>query len=237
MIALGVVLANIIALIVLYKFKLDFDDLILLEAYCFLGAFIGAKILYLLVSWKDIEWNRIFEFDYFNALMQGGFVFYGGLIGGLIFILIAGKIHKIETEIYIRTFIFLIPFIHAFGRVGCFLAGCCYGIPYNGPGAVIFPEASYAPHDLSLFPVQLAEAIILFCISFFIMFLEFKFQWKYTIETYLFIYSKARFCLEYFRYDEERGYILFLSTSQWISACIIIFALIMVWRKKYFMKI
>lgn len=72
-------------------------------------------------------------------------------------VLLAGKIHKFNVKIYIRNFIFLIPFIHAFGRIGCFFAGCCFGIPYNGIGAVVFPENSYALPDVSLFPVQLVE--------------------------------------------------------------------------------
>ena len=45
---------------------------------------------------------------------------------------LSGKLHKIDSGVYVRNFIFLIPFIHAFGRVGCFLAGCCYGRPYEG---------------------------------------------------------------------------------------------------------
>ena len=134
--------------------KLDFNDWMILEAYCILGGFLGAKLLYLLVSYKSIDWSRITDFQYFNALMLSGFVFYGGLIFGLIFVFLAGKIHKIPAGIYVRKFIFLIPFMHSFGRVGCFMAGCCYGIPYDGIGAVVFPEGSYAIPGIKLFPVQ-----------------------------------------------------------------------------------
>lgn len=226
MIAVGVILANIVAMFVLYKTKLNFDDFILLEAYCFLGAFFGAKILYLLVSIKIIDWKKIFDIEYFNQIMQGGFVFYGGLIGGLFFILLAGKIHRIKAEGYIRNFIFLIPFIHAFGRIGCFCAGCCFGVPYDGIGAVIFPEHSYALPNVKLFPVQLVEAIILIFISILIFALQIRKSWRYTIETYLFLYAIARFVLEYFRYDADRGIFWLFTTSQWISIIMVAIALI-----------
>lgn len=77
-IALGVIASNVIALRMIHKYGLDFNDLVILEAYCMLGGFIGAKILYFIVSYKTIEWQRITETKYFNQLMQGGFVFYGG---------------------------------------------------------------------------------------------------------------------------------------------------------------
>lgn len=225
-IASGVVLANLIALCILKKSDLDVNDFIILESYCFLGAFIGAKLLYLVVSYRQIQWNRFFEPQYFNALMQGGFVFYGGLIGGLLFVFAGSRIHRIEPMRYIRSFIFLIPFIHGFGRVGCFMAGCCYGKPYHGVGAVVFPEGSFAPAGIELFPVQLVEAVLLILISILLLVLQLKIKWIYTIETYLIIYGIVRFFLEYMRYDEERGSFGWLSTSQWISIGLIIGAMI-----------
>lgn len=94
LIASGVVIGNIIAFFVLKHEKLDFNDWMILEAYCILGGFLGAKLLYLLVSYKSIDWSRITDFQYFNALMLSGFVFYGGLIFGLIFVFLAGKITR-----------------------------------------------------------------------------------------------------------------------------------------------
>lgn len=222
MIAIGILFANILAIYVSYKMKLDFNDFIILEAYSFLGAFLGAKILYLLVSFKEIQWNKMTDSVYLNEIMRGGFVFYGGLIGGLLFALTAGYIHKINAVQYIRDYIFLIPFAHAFGRWGCFFAGCCYGIPYEGPCAVTFPKDSYAIPGVKLFPVQIMEAILLFIISGIIIYLHLKRGWKYTVETYLVLYALVRFVLEYFRYDEERGFWGFLSISQWISIVLFI---------------
>lgn len=228
MIVLGVITANIIALHILRHFKLDWNDFIILEAYSFLGGFIGAKVLYLIVSYRSIEWKRILEPTYFNQLMRGGFVFYGGLIGGLLFVIIAGKVHKIEYIKHLTCFICLIPYIHSFGRIGCFLAGCCYGIPYTGVGAVVFPSNSLAPSDISLFPVQLVEAFCLMVIALVVYWGLIKRRWSFTVEIYLILYAIIRFILEYYRYDDARGHIAGLFTSQWISILLVIIGAILI---------
>ena len=68
----------------------------------------------------------------------------------------------------------MIPIMHAFGRVGCFFAGCCYGRPYKGFGAVTFPEGSQGPSGVSLFPVQLVEAILVLIIAIVLLWLQIK---------------------------------------------------------------
>lgn len=235
MITLGIILANLIAVIYIIKqYNLDFNDFLILEGYCILGGFIGAKLLYLLVSFKEIEWSKILDITYFNSIIQGGFVFYGGLLFGLLSAFLVKKIHKINLELYVRHCIFLIPFIHAFGRIGCYLAGCCYGIPYNGLFAVTFPEGSLAPVGIPLFPVQLVEAILLFLITIIILYLDRR---KYILNPVIFYlgsYGILRFTLEYFRYDEYRGHILLFSTSQWISVFIVTvsFVLYIYYRRK-----
>lgn len=224
MITIGVLLANLLAIAFIRYYLLDFNDFIILESYSFLGAFLGAKILYLIVSFKYIEWNRMLDYDYFNRIMIGGYVFYGGLLGGIISIFICGKIHKINAILYLRKLICFIPLVHCFGRIGCYMAGCCYGIPYHGIGAVIFPEGSYAPGGVRLFPVQLFETIGLAFLFIIILLLQIRFRIYYTVEIYLICYSIMRFILEFFRNDAIRGRI-FLSVSQWISLMILFFTL------------
>ncbi|SEI89851.1 phosphatidylglycerol:prolipoprotein diacylglycerol transferase [Lachnospiraceae bacterium A10] len=232
MITLGVLFANIIAFFVARKLNQDFNDVIILEGYSFLGAFLGAKLLYLAVAFRQIEWSRITDIEYFQQLMQGGFVFYGGFIGGIAAILLAGRIHKIRAVEYIRTYIFLIPMIHCFGRIGCFLAGCCYGVPYRGVGAVTFPEGGFAPAGVKLFPVQLVEAGCLLVISACILVLVLRRRFEWTIEMYLLLYAITRFVLENFRYDAARGMYFGLSTSQWISIGMVAFAVFLVKRRR-----
>lgn len=226
MITIGTIIGNLIAFILIKKYKFDFNDFIILEAYCLLGAFIGAKALFILVSISSIDWTQITNLQYLNSMMQGGFVFYGGLIGGLLFIFLGGFLHKIPVRDYITKFIFLIPFIHAFGRIGCFMAGCCYGVPYHGFGSVIYPDNSFALSGIELFPVQLVEASLLLVISGSILFLQLKKAFDYTIEFYFFFYGIVRFILEFYRYDFARGHLGILSTSQWISCAVIIIAIL-----------
>lgn len=228
MIVLGVVSANLIALFPLKKYKLDGNDFLILEGYTFLGAFIGAKLLYILVSFDSIDWNQILNLEYFNTFMKSGFVFYGGLIGGLLFMMLAGKIHHITYSMYIRHLIFLIPWIHGFGRIGCFLAGCCYGAPYDGPFSIHFPEGSLAPTNIELFPVQLVEATFLFLIAILMFIMDNYFSFTYTVALYFIFYSILRFILEFFRYDEIRGGFWNISTSQWISIGLFIGTIIFV---------
>lgn len=226
LIVAGILVANAVALLCIKKkYKSDsLEDFLILEAYTLLGAFLGAKILYLIVSYKDIEWSEIWSPPYFNKVMQGGFVFYGGLTGGLLFLFLGAKIHKLSAYDYLRHYIFLIPLIHSFGRIGCYEAGCCYGVPYSGPGAVIFPENSFAPSEISLLPIQLIEAVFLVILAGAILFLQIYRSWKYTVEIYLASYGILRFILEFYRFDEKRGSVGVLSVSQWISLFFIVIA-------------
>lgn len=232
LITLGTIIANVIGVVVLKKKNLDFYDFIMLEAYTLLGGIIGAKALFLIVSRNQIDWSRLLEPRYLNMLLSSGFVFYGGLIGGIATLLVGGKIQKINIEEYVINSIFLVPFIHSFGRIGCFMAGCCYGIPYEGFGAVVFPETSVGLSGVSLFPIQLVEAAFLMIISCILLLIQLKYKSRYTLEIYIFLYSVLRFFLENYRYDEARGYFVGLSTSQWISIGLFMIGLIcLIYRK------
>lgn len=239
MIVSGVILANLIALRLINKNHHDINAFIIIEAYIFGGAFIGAKLLYFLVSFNDIEWKNMLNITYFNSQMQGGFVFYGGLIGGLLFALLAGKIHKIPVKEYIINYIFLIPFIHSFGRIGCFMAGCCYGIPYNGIGAIIFPKNPFFAElsGIPRFPVQLVEAFALLIISLLILYLQLFRESKDTVETYFILYGIIRFVLEYFRGDIVRGKLGIFTTSQWLGILLSMSALAILVYKIYHDKL
>lgn len=223
LICLGIIVGNLIALGITKVQNNNIFDFIVLEAYAFLGAFIGAKLLYYIVSYQEIEWSQITDVHYLNQLMQSGFIFYGGLIGALLSVFLAGRLHHLPVGQYLQDYSFLIPFIHAFGRIGCFMAGCCYGVPYEGPGAIIFPENSLAPSGVALFPIQLAEAGILILLAVTMLIIRIKYPNMNTVFLYLFTYGIIRFLLEYLRYDDARGRIGLFSTSQWISLIIIVY--------------
>ena len=164
--------------------------------------------------------------------MRGGFVFYGGLIGGIAVCYFGGKIHHISVRKYIQYFIWLIPIIHCFGRIGCHLVGCCYGSPYEGAISIVYSEGALAPAHIELFPVQLIEAIFLFLMAMFLLMLVMNGHEKCTLEIYMIMYGILRFILEFFRGDSVRGKILFFSTSQWISIFLVFCSVYYIYSKR-----
>lgn len=217
-IALGILIANAIACFLIDESQRL--DLFILEGYCLLGGMLGAKILYILVSIDLIDWNRWNDLNYVISIFKGGFVFYGGLFGGMIGFFLAEKIHGIEGLQILKRVFFCVPLAHGFGRVGCFMAGCCYGIPYKGIFAVTYPEVSFGPSGMACFPIQLFEALLLWLLSLIVYVVSVR--KRNPIWIYLLGYAVIRFVLEYLRGDVERGSMGILSTSQWISVCIIL---------------
>ncbi len=147
-----------------------------------------------------------------NFWLGGGFVYLGGFLGGSLFSLL----FIISQKLPIKTFEFSItPLVlgHALGRLGCFLAGCCFGTETNLPWSVHL-------HQAERHPVQIYEAFLLLILAWF---LEKKSKEK--LIHYLAGYGFIRFILEYFRGDEIRGYYSFISTSQWISLAMISIAM------------
>lgn len=231
---LGAVIVTITGIILCKKFSLNTDDFLLILSTTGLGAMLGAKILYLIVDFKRINFYKLTDLNYINQLMSSGFVFYGGLIGGAYAFYLCKKIYKIEIKNYASIFVVLIPLSHFFGRIGCHLAGCCYGIRIYTKK---FPSRLYqfsniAPNNITLFPVQLFEAFLNLGLFVFLLYLLLKNKNK-ILEIYLIFYSIIRFFLEFLRGDIERGNILFLSTSQFISILLIIGSVINIFRRRY----
>ena len=236
MIMLGALLASAAAWKLVRRNRYDPNHLLILIGYGLLGGMAGAKILFLLINFDSIDWSRFFDPEYLKMLMSSGFVFYGGLLGGLGMVFLAGKIHRIHVLPYLEAAIPCLPIAHGFGRIGCHFASCCYGIPYDGPFHVVYHTsqymATYAPVDTPLFPVQLLEAAVNFGIAAFLI----AGIWKKGLSLsgiylYLLLYGISRFLLEYLRYDlAERGSFLWFSTSQWISLLILAAAVLLIWR-------
>jgi len=194
------------------------------------GVGVGGKLLYLGTIIKPLWINRSLLWEKKELLyqvLQGGFVFYGGLIGAFLVIYIYCKTYKIDKRKMFLAVIPSVPLIHAFGRVGCFCAGCCYGIPYTGPLHIVFEKSLVAPHGISLFPVQLVESGINILLYILLEILVRKTKSiRICLATYMLGYGIMRFCLEFLRGDTARGFAFGLSTSQWISIGFIISAII-----------
>jgi len=116
--------------------------------------------------------------------------------------------------------------VHGFGRIGCFNAGCCYGVPTDSIFGVVFsdPVCQARPLNVSLHPTQLYEAALIFGILAFLLIYKNskKFDGQLFI-LYLIIYASGRSVLEMLRGDLERGFVIqdWLSNSQFISLLLI----------------
>jgi len=233
-ILIGAVLGVSLAMRRAKQTTIDPDDVLYSITYTAIGAILGGKLLYVITAWEHISTNLDFYFGSFAGFREFfsyGFVFYGGLLGGFAVFIPYCIVRKLNLGEMINVIIPSVPLVHGIGRIGCFFAGCCYGMPMDPPWGVYFNSAM-APHGVALFPVQLLEAalnVLLFC-----------FLYNYAkkprkpgsvLGLYLICYAVERFLLEYLRYDEIRGFLFGVSTSQFISLVLIPIGLALMFLK------
>jgi phosphatidylglycerol:prolipoprotein diacylglycerol transferase len=77
------------------------------------------------------------------AIWRGGLEFLGGAIPGIIFMLVYLRLRKLPVRRYFDLMAVALMLGLSFGRIGCFLNGCCFGRPAELPWAVRFPYRSY----------------------------------------------------------------------------------------------
>ena len=120
----------------------------------------------------------------------------------------------------------ILPFFHIFGRIGCFLAGCCYGIPSSW--GFIYPHET-----VTRLPLPLIEAACnIMILMILLLFEKYCSPRGYHLPFYGILYGITRFVLEFFRGDSARG-VWLLSTSQWISIAVVLGSVIwMIWNTK-----
>lgn len=201
------------------KLKADAEHVFFLLLWCLLGGFLGAKILFWITEWEEIVSDPAFIL----WTMSDGFVVYGGILGGIF----AGWLYcRVKKICFLEYFDLMIPSValaQGFGRIGCFLAGCCYGKEAEGWLSVTFHNSDFAPNGVALVPTQIYSSILDFVHFAVLLYIaRHKKADGQVAACYMIFYSAGRFCLEFFRGDLIRGSVGSLSTSQFIS--IFIFA-------------
>lgn len=220
-----------------------FDDLILVLLVAAGGLLLGGHILY---GFTHIEkviqlFERIGEISFgafWNELggYFGGMVYYGGFLGGLAGVwLYTRKSVNLPQKSVMDLYVVAVPLFHSFGRIGCFLGGCCFGIEsrfgFVINGNTISPEIN----GVRRFPVQLVEATLNLALFFLLLAIYRKGKHRgHLICYYLLLYPSIRFILEFLRGDAIRGFLFGLSTSQWISLILWIYAVWLLWRQSRF---
>ena len=191
---------------------------------------VGARIEYV----REF-WDREFAADPLSAfkVWQGGLVFYGGLILAIAVFFVWCRARRESVAPVADLFVTVIPLAHAFGRVGCFFYGCCYGRVSAHAFAVAFPRRSpawvaqvegglipeTAQSSLAVLPTQLFEAAAvlgLFAVLLFIFLRNWKTRPGFTTGCYLVGYACIRFGIEFLR-DDMRQRVGFLSIGQTVS--------------------
>ncbi len=235
---LGAMFAILLALYNAKRIQLSRASMLEACVFILFGGLFGAKLLYLLVSCTDI--HQMFQtygitWDTVSSILEGGFVFYGGLLGGLAVLAVYTHRQQQPMQRYLICIAPAVPLAHAFGRIGCFFAGCCYGIPFDPPIGICLKNAiSDAPKDIPLFPVQLLESGLNLILALMLQICFRKLQKKeHVIPFYLLAYAIIRMVTEQFRYDTERGIWLRLSTSEWISIGIFLCGLVILFLQKH----
>ena len=202
-----------------------------LGIYLIIAALVGAKLMLIAVDW---EYFRAQPRELLSLVRAGG-VFYGGLIAAIVVGLWLVRRYKLPPW---STADLMAPGIalgHVVGRLGCLMAGCCYGRPTDVPWAITFTDPLAAtnvgtPLGIPLHPTQLYDAGAELIILGLLLFTERKgrpFAGR-TFWTYLLLYGVSRFVIEFYRGDANRGTVLAgLSTSQFVSLLLVPASLLM----------
>ncbi len=178
-----------------------------------IGGIIGAKLWYVLLSG---EWNSLFR--------RGGFVWYGGFLGGLVAVVLNGMRQGVAPRWTMELTAAALPLGHALGRVGCFLVNDDYGIPSTLPWAMKFPDGlppttvanleqmhvTFPPNAdptqlVAVHPTQLYEtAALLFVFWWLWRLREHRHGTGWLFGVYLLLGGAERFLVEFLRAKDDR---------------------------------
>ncbi|MDR2884484.1 MAG: prolipoprotein diacylglyceryl transferase [Deferribacteraceae bacterium] len=183
--------------------------------------FLGAKLFFIVIEMDDP-----FS-DPMKMLSGSGFVVYGGIICGILACMIYCKVAKVHFLTYFDIIMPAVALIQGFGRLGCFLAGCCYGLPTNSIFGIAFHNSEIAPNNIKLIPTQLFSSAGDFLIAFILIIYAKKERTAGKVAAlYMILYSVGRFGIEFFRGD-LRGNVGVLSSSQFISLIVFCVGVVM----------
>ena len=221
MIGIGVVCAILLAQVRAKKKGLSTDTFYSIALLALIFGFIGAKLLFCLVEFKAVIENP-------RLILSGdGFVLYGGIIGGVVAVMVYCRVKKVSFLQYFDLAAPSIALAQGFGRIGCFLAGCCYGRQTDSWFCLVFHNSQYAPNGVKLLPTQLISSAGDFLITLVLLLYARKDRKRgKTGGLHLILYSVGRSAVELLRAD-YRGAVGPLSTSQFISIFILLLGVLL----------
>lgn len=163
-----------------------------LALFAILGGFFGAYINYVIsYDWARVAANPLNFFRFW----EGGMVFLGGLLGGIAFALLFIWWRKMPLWEVADLAAIFVPLGYAMGRVGCFFAGCCYGVATSVPWACTFPGSMGPVHPTQLYSALLGFALMAFAL----LFRKYRSFAGQSFLLYLMIYGVGRSLIELLR--------------------------------------
>ena len=137
-----------------------------------------------------------------------GFSSLGGMFGGLLSLLLYSVLLKKDFKYIMILFMPSIPLMYAVGKIGCFVAGCCHGIPYSGLFHIVYEHSKVAVLNTPLFPVQIVEAIVFLIIFIYVIsrYLRNLISIKLIMKEII-VCGLAKLLLDFFRYDHVSSFI------------------------------
>ena len=201
-----------------------------LGIWIIISALLGAKLLLLVVDFRQFTANPR---DLLGLARSGG-VFYGGLIAAVAVALVYMRRHKLPLWTTTDVFAPGIALGHIVGRLGCLLAGCCFGKPADVPWAITFTDPAAmanvgTPLGVPLHPTQLYEAGAEALILIFLLWWERRgrgFPGR-TFWSYMLLYGVSRFVIEFYRGDSRGMVFDAMSTSQFVSVLLVPLSIVM----------
>jgi phosphatidylglycerol:prolipoprotein diacylglycerol transferase len=217
------------------RLRLDEDRVVNVILVALVAGVLGARMLYVLehVSEFRREWGSVL------ALWQGGLTLYGGVVAGAFAGLVAARRQRLPMWVVADALTPALAIGTMFGRIGCFLNGCCYGRPTTLPWGVHFPPDSFAGLEFgnsAVHPSQLYFAALGLALFALVLAL----RGRFTVPGQLFwlfllLFSLARVPLDFTRAYESGSELLSvagvaITESQLTSLMLALFSALMMLR-------
>jgi phosphatidylglycerol:prolipoprotein diacylglycerol transferase len=223
-IALAFLIGTLISMLYAKREGIKPEYILDLALYAIIAAIVGARLFYVIGAWEQYRENPLKIF----FVQEGGLVFLGGLFLGMLAVVVFAKWKGIAL---LKLFDALAPGTalgYAITRIGCFLNGCCFGLPTQLPWGIKFPFGSlaysYFP-DVGIHPTQLYSSAAMFLVFLIVLFLYRKKKFDgYIFFWWIILYSIYRFLVEFLRFSPIHW--LGLTPSQWM---VLVAAALAVW--------
>jgi len=214
LVALGFLAGILVTINYAKKEKIAAEAVLDLAIYVIIAAIVGARIFYVLGQLDHFLANPL----EIVMVQNGGLVFLGGLFLSFLVVVLYAKKKKLNLIKLLDAITPGVALGYALGRLGCFLNGCCFGLPTSLPFGVIFPPDSlagaYCPGE-RLHPTQLYSALTMLLVFFFLIWLYRRKRYNGQVLYWgLILYSVYRFLVEFLRFSPV--HILLLTPSQWL---------------------